>query len=139
MADTKYLSHLVALTVLFLVLFQVLLQEVDTLAEQVVARVATIDAVVAVGIQLLTEVLVGLDQCLAVFGGIAIVDIVVCQAVNNHQVALQAVDARQGIVVVTSGVLLRGTHETLAIDGVVVTPGGWWCDGYATAEDAPTL
>ena len=82
MTDTKYLSHLVALTVLFLVLFQVLLQEVDTLAEQVVARVATIDAVVAVGIQLLTEVLVGLDQCLAVFGGIAIVDIVVCQAVN---------------------------------------------------------
>ena len=88
MTDTKYLSHLVALTVLFLVLFQVLLQEVDTLAEQVVARVATIDAVVAVGIHLLLEVLVGLYQCLAVVGSIAEVHIIISNTMTNHQLTM---------------------------------------------------
>ena len=53
-----------------------------------VASVATIDAVVAVGIYLLTEILVSLYQCLAILSGVAIMYVIVCQTMNNHQVTL---------------------------------------------------
>ena len=41
-------------------------KEVGNLAQQVVASVATIDAVVAVGVHQLTEILVGLNKSLGI-------------------------------------------------------------------------
>ena len=103
-------------------LFYLFHEEIDTLAEQVEARVATIDAMITVGIYQLTEVLVGLHQCLGIFRRITIVDVIIGSAVTQQQGTMQLGDTGNGVVLVARGILLRCTHETLRIDGIVEAP-----------------
>ena len=66
-----------------------IIEEVHTLAEQMVARVTTIDAVVAVGIYQLTEVFVGSYEGIDIGSRILKVHIVVGQPVTKQQGATE--------------------------------------------------
>ena len=61
-----------------------IVEEVYALAEQMVTGVATIDAVIAIGIDQLAEVLVGLHQCLNIFSSVLVVHVVVSQSVTEQ-------------------------------------------------------
>lgn len=50
---------------------------IDGLTEEVIARITTKDAVIAVGIDQLAEILIGLNKCLYIFCRILIMYIVV--------------------------------------------------------------
>ena len=104
-----------------------------------IAGIATIDTVVAVRINQLAKILIGLYQCIDVVGSIAEVDIVVGCSVTEHQGTMELRCTGNGTVVVTRRILMRGAHEAFGIDGVVVAPRGGWCYGDATAEYFPTL
>ena len=65
-------------------ILQFFLKEVQALAEEVVTGVAAKDAVIAVGIDQLTEVLVGLHQRLDILSRVAIVYVVVGQSVTEQ-------------------------------------------------------
>ena len=59
------------------------------LAKQVVARVSAVDAMVAIAIETLREVLVGLNQRLGVIECVHGVNIIVGRSVTDQQVAMQ--------------------------------------------------
>ena len=101
-------------------LFQLFLKEIGYLAQQVVACIAAIDAMVAVGVIQLFEVFVGLNKRFCILKGVLRMHIVVCQAVANEQGSMQIVGARHGVVVVSLGILFGRTHVSLGVDGVVV-------------------
>ena len=69
----------------FLISLQLPFKELRNLSEQVVACVATIDAVVAVGVNQFPEVLVGLHECLAVLKGVLRVHVVVGQTMAYEE------------------------------------------------------
>ena len=73
-------------------LLHLLNKEVCNLSEQVLAGVAAIDAVVAVGVDILLEVLVSLDESLGVLEGVLRVYVVVGQSVTEEQCAREVVD-----------------------------------------------
>ena len=87
-----------------------------------VAGVATVDGVVAVGIGELEEVLVGMDEGFGVLSHIAIVHIVVGRAVDDEKAAAEVLGTGDGAAVIAFGVLLGCAHEALGVDGVVVAP-----------------
>ena len=87
-----------------------------------IAGIATIDTVVAVRINQLAKILIGLYQCIDVVGSIAEVDIVVSRSVTQQQSTMQLRCTGNGTVVVASSILLRCTHEAFRIDGVVEAP-----------------
>ena len=62
-------------------------EEVDGLTEQMVAGVSAVDAVVAVGVDVHLEVLVGLHQSLGIFSRVAEMHVVVGQSVTDEQLA----------------------------------------------------
>lgn len=81
------------------------------------------DAVVLAGVDLHVEINSCVDKGLDVGGGVAEEDVVIIQAVNYEQFAVQAVYAVNGrCVMVAVGILLGLLHETLGVGGVVVTP-----------------
>ena len=103
-------------------------------------RVAAVDGVVAVGIDLHVELLVGLYKGFAVLGCVAEVDVVVGHAVHEQQAPCQtgcAQEGRRGIV--ARAVLLRRLHEALGIDAVVESPVGGRRDGDAGTEGDGSL
>ena len=68
-----------------------LVEPLCNLAEEVLAGVAAIDAVVAVGVDVLLEVLVSLDESLGVLEGVLRVYVVVGQSVTEEQCAREVV------------------------------------------------
>ena len=114
-------------------------KEAQTLAEQVTARFTSIDAVVAVRVYQLFEVLVLLYQCLRVLRCVAEMHIVVSHAVTQQQIAAQLTCTRYRAVVIARRVLLRRTHETLCVNRVIVTPRRWRSNGNATTEHTTAL
>ena len=70
-----------------------------------VAGVATIDAVIAVGINVLLEVLVRLHKCLGILEDILRMDVVVGQAVAEQQTSVEVLGAYQRIERIPRGVL----------------------------------
>ncbi len=96
---------------------------IDGLTEEVIARITTKDAVIAVGIDQLPEILISLDQRLDILGRIAIMHIVVGQPVTEEQSPMQLGGSADRIhLVVSSLVLLRSTHIPLRVDGVIKPP-----------------
>ena len=81
-----------------------------------VAGVAPIDAVVAVGVDIHAEILIGLHQCFGILKSVLRMHIVVGQSVTEQQSAVQFAGSGYGAVIVARGVLLRRAHETLCID-----------------------
>ena len=73
-----------------------LLEVVGEERVEVQPRVATVDAMVAVGVNLRAELYAGLYECLAILRRVAEVDVVVRHAVNQQQVAVELVDAVHG-------------------------------------------
>ena len=100
-------------------------KEVSNLSEQVVASVATIDAVVAVGVDVHAEILVSLDQSLRVFISVLWMHVVVGKAMTDKEAAAETCRSLDRVGVVTSRVLLRSTHIALCVYGVVETPVCW--------------
>lgn len=70
-------------------LLHALLEMIHQLAEEVVAGVATVDGVVAVGVGELAEVLVGMHEGFGVFCHIAVVDVVVGRTMDDEQASAQ--------------------------------------------------
>ena len=87
-----------------------------------VAGVATVDGVVAVGVGELAEVLVGVHEGFGVFCHIAVVYVVVGRTMDDEQTAAQVLGTRDRTAIIAFGVLLGCAHETLGVDGVVVAP-----------------
>ena len=51
------------------------------------SRIATVNTVVAVGVGQLTEILIGLHQCLGIFRRIAEVHVIIGQTMTDEQIA----------------------------------------------------
>ena len=103
-------------------LLHALLEVVYQLAEEVVAGVAAIDGVVAVGVGELAEVLVGMDEGFGVLCHVAEVHVVVGKAVDDKQASAKVLGAGDGAAIVTLLVLLGGAHEALGVNRVIVAP-----------------
>ena len=109
---------------------------IDGLTEEVIARIPAKDAVIAVGIDQLPEILISLDQRLHILCRIAIMHIVVGQPVTEEQSPMQLGGSADRIhLVVSSLVLLRSTHIPLRIDGVIKPPACRRGDGDTSPED----
>ena len=76
---------------------------------------AAVDAVVAVGVDLLFELDACLYHLLGELGGVLEVDVVVGKAVADEQVAVQLPEAVEGRDVVAVGVLLGRTHVAFGV------------------------
>ena len=72
-------------------LLQVLLEPVGNLAQEMIASVASKDAVIAVGIPYFLEVLVCLYQSLGILVSILWMHIVICHAMTNQQGSMQLI------------------------------------------------
>ena len=92
------------------------------LSEQMVTRVAAIDAVVAVGVDVHLEVLVCLHQSLSIFKCVLRMYVVISQTVTYQQRALQVARTIHRIDVITSWILLWRAHITFCVNGVIETP-----------------
>ena len=112
-----------------------LVEEVLDAGDEVLARVAPVDGVVAVGVEVHVELVAELHECLGEFGGVLEVDVVVGHSVDEEEVAVDFLVAVERRAVVAGGILLRCAHESLGIDGVVESPVGDGGNGYATVED----
>ena len=77
-------------------LFQLALPEVEHLGEDVVAGVAAIDAMVAVGVVVHVELLVGLYQCFGILHAVAHVHVIVGHAVHEEQATVEVSSASDG-------------------------------------------
>ena len=66
------------------VLFQVVVEIIHDLPEQVVPRVPAIDTVVTVGIHVHLEILIGLYQRLGIFKRVLRMNIIVSQSVTDQ-------------------------------------------------------
>ena len=67
-------------------------------------------------------------------------NVVVGQTMADEQRTMQVVGTGDGVnLVVAAGILLRCTHVTLGIDGVVITPAGRRRDGHTGTEHRATL
>jgi hypothetical protein len=62
---------------------------IDYLTEQVMARITAVDAMIPIGVDQLTEILVSLHQCLHVFCRILIVHIIISQTMTDQQGTMQ--------------------------------------------------
>ena len=82
-------------------LLQIILEVLGYLAEEVVAGVAAVDAVIAVRINQFAEVFIGLHKGFGVFGSVAEVDVVVGKAVNEKQFATQLRGTTDGTDIIT--------------------------------------
>ena len=103
-----------------------------------IAGIAAIDAVVAVGVDELAEVFVGINESGDVLGGVLIVHVVIGQTVTEQQGSAELIDTGDGTdAVVAIGVLVGRAHEALGIDGVVEAPARGRGDGDAAAEYGP--
>ena len=67
-------------------------EEVLDTGEEVMASAATVDAVIAIGIELLFELDAGLDELFAEFDCILEVHVVVGKAVADQEVAVQSLE-----------------------------------------------
>ena len=94
---------------------------------------------IAVGVDELSEVLVGLHECLDILRHVLIVHIVVGQSVTDEQLSAQLRSPLDGVHVVALGILLWCTHIALSVDGIVKAPVGGCRDGHSCAEHGPTL
>ena len=105
-----------------------------------IARVAAIDAVVAVRIDQLSEVLVGLHQRLHILRRVLVVHVIVGQSVTDEQRAAQLLGPCYGVhLVVALGVLLRRTHVALRVNRVIESPARRRSNSHTSLEDRPSL
>ena len=120
-------------------LFQMLVEPAGDAAVEVLAGVAALDEVVAVGIDELHEGDVGLHEGFGELGGIAVVHVVIGCAVADEEGTVELLGARHRVAVVAGGVFLGRAHIALGIDSVVVAVVGDGCHGHAGSEDAAAL
>ena len=77
-------------------LFKITFEEIAHACQKMVTRVATIDAMVAIGVVVHVELLVGLYQCFRVLHTVAYVYIVVGHAVHEEEATVEVVSAGDG-------------------------------------------
>ena len=107
-----------------LFLLQLFVEKLCNLSEQVVAGVAAIDAMVAVGVDVHLEILVGLHQCLGIFIGILRMHIDIGMTVADELCTVQVVHTLNGVGVIARGIFIGRTHIALSVNTVVKTPVG---------------
>ena len=87
--------------------------------------VATVDAVVAVGVDCHVELFVGLDKAFCQLVGVLYVYVVVCSTVAEKEVAFELADVVHGGIGVVAGSILCGrAHVAFGVNGIVVAPIG---------------
>ena len=112
---------------------------VQNATKQVVAGVSTIDAVIAIGVDLHVKRLVGLHQRLRHFSAVAEMHIVIGSAVNEQEITMEFIHTSYGIDSVVVSVFLGSTHITLGVNCVVILPVGRRSDSYSTTEHGTTV
>ncbi len=118
-----------------LLLLQFAVEEAGQAVVEVQTGVATVDAVVTVGVELHLEGLIQLYQLLGIFGAVLEVDVVVGHAMHEQEAAMQLLSAAEGGgEAVVLAILLGRAHEAFAVDGVVVAPVGDGSHGHTGAE-----
>ena len=121
-------------------LFHILIKEIDTLAEQVITRVASKYAVIFVGINQLAEILVGLNKGIHIYSCVLIVHIIIGQTMNKQEGTTQLFCTGNGAyLIIARCILLWCTHKTLRINGVIEAPAGRRSNCHATTEDGTSL
>ena len=113
---------------------QILLKVLCNLAEQMHSGIAAADAVVAIGIGQLAEILVGLNQRLSIFGNITVVHVIVSRTLADKQMAMQLAGPAYGAYIIALGILLGSPHIALGIYRVIITPVSRRCYGYAGSK-----
>lgn len=103
-------------------LLQLLNEEVANRLEQVQARVAAKDAMIAIGVHLLAEHFALLYISLTYLGKVAEVNVIVGCSVNKEQVTVKVLCTLNGVDVITVSVLFRCTHIAFGIYRVVILP-----------------
>ena len=105
------------------------------LPKQMRSCVSSIYTMVSVGIEILLEILVGLHQGLCIFHRVLRVDVIVGQSVTNEQGTMEFVCALNGVGIIAGSVFFWRAHIAFRVDGVVVSPVGWWRNSYSCLED----
>ena len=106
------------------------IDEVSHQLVEVEAGVATVDAVVLVGIDAKLELFASIFQSRHHIDCVLEVDVVVASAMDEEVVAAQEVgEVKRRIVIIATGIVLRTLEETFGVDVVVVTPRDDGCDG----------
>ena len=104
-----------------------------------VARIATIDAVVSVGVNLHFKLLVDLYEGFAHFRDISEMHVVVSSAMNEKQTARKIGRTLHRIDGISRSVFIGRAHIALRIDGVVILPVAWCCNGHSGLKDRAAL
>ena len=99
----------------------------------------TIDEVVAVGVNLHVKLLAVLHVSFCHFSAVAVVDVVICRAVNEEEVAVEVGCALDGVDGIAFGIFSGRAHVTFGINGVVILPVRWSGNGYTSLEDGATF
>ena len=99
-----------------------------------------VDGMVKVGIDHQVELLVGRHQCIYHGHGVLKMHVVVTTAMHQQVAAAHFFHVvHRAVLVVAVRVLLRGAHETLGVDVVVIPPVGDGRHGYGRLEMIGTL
>ena len=104
-----------------------------------VARIATIDAVVTVGIIKLAEIFVSLYQRLCILVRVLRMNIVIGCAVAEEQSSMELLSTHNGAHIIAIRVLLRCAHVTFSIDRVVEAPACGRRNCHTRTEHATSL
>nr|CDL66824.1 unnamed protein product [uncultured bacterium] len=104
-----------------------------------IAGVTSRNAVVAVGVPKLLEILVCLNQCLRILEGVLWMNIVICQTMADKQGAMLLVGTLDWVYLVAILVLLRSTHVTLGIDGIIEAVAGRRRNSHTSLEHRATF
>ena len=119
---------------------QITMDEVGHELVEVEAGVATVDAVVFVGVDAELELFASGFEGSDHVGSILEMDVVVAGAVDEEVFAFEEVGEVEGrVVVVAAGVVLRTLEEALGVDIIVVAPGDDGSDSDGGFEDIVAL
>ena len=94
---------------------------------------------VAVCIEKLLEILVGLHESLSILEGVLWVHVVVGGTVADKQCTMKFVGTRDGAISITLGILLRSAHVAFGVDRIVITIACRRSDRHTCLEDGTAL
>src|SRR6056297_1408744 len=90
-----------------------------------VGSIPSINAMILVGIHMHVELLVSFYQLPEKLHGVLKMDIVIGAPVDEQKFTLKSVGKMNGgVISISFGILLRGTHKSLGVDGIVIFPVG---------------
>ena len=109
-------------------------EPVGYLSQQMIPRVATVNAMIAVGVDKFLEVLICLNHSLTILESVLWMNIIVSKTMNEKECSMQVANPILWGYVITCAILLWGSHISLCVDRVIEAPVGWRCDCHTATE-----